>query len=252
MKNRTEGEIIQARSGALTRMKACGITPELQVLDNEASAAYKGAIRESGMTFQLVPPDDHRRNAAEKAIQTWKDHFIAALSGTAEYFPLHLWCQAIPQMERQLRLLRQTNINPKILTYAYLYAPHNYNVEPFVKIGMQSLVHDKPQRRRSFAQHCSKVRVLETSPEHYRCWKFWTKNTRTTRISGTMFFKHKYITNPTVTPEDTITAAAINLADSLRRNVKTQSIGKIKYADLKRLQAILANSQARDSNPSQP
>ena len=82
MKNRTEGEIIQARAIALTRMKTCEITLERQVLDNEASAAYKGAIRDSGMTFQLVPPEDHRRNAAEKAIQTWKDHFIAALSGT--------------------------------------------------------------------------------------------------------------------------------------------------------------------------
>ena len=252
MKNRTEGEIIQARARALTRMKTCGITPERQVLDNEASAEYKGAIRDSGMTFQLVPPEDHRRNAAEKAIQTWKDHFIAALSGTAKDFPLHLWCQTIPQLERQLCLLRQTNINPKISTYAYLYGPHNYNAEPFVPIGMQALVHDKPQKRRSFAQHCSKGWVLETSPEHYRCWKVWTKNTRTTRISGTMFFKHKYITNPTVTPADTITAAAINLAEALRKNVKAQSIGQINYADLKRLQAILTNAQARNSNPSQP
>jgi len=252
MKNRTEGEIIQARARALTRMKTCGITPERQVLDNEASAAYKDAIRESGMTFQLVPPDDHRRNAAEKAIQTWKDHFIAALSGTADDFPLHLWCQAIPQMERQLCLLRQTNINPKISTYAYLYGPHNYNAEPFVPIGMQALVHDKPQRRRTFAQHCSKGWVLATSPEHYRCWKVWTKTTRTTRISGTMFFKHKYITNPTVTPADTIIAAASNLADALRKNVKAQTIGQIKYADLKRLQAILANSQARESNLAPP
>ena len=106
MKNHTEGEIIQARARALTRMKACGIKPERQVLDNEASSAYKGAIRDSGMTFQLVPPEDHRCNASEKAIQTWKDHSIAALSGTAEDFPLHLWCQAIPKMERQLCLLR--------------------------------------------------------------------------------------------------------------------------------------------------
>ena len=133
-----------------------------------------------------------------------------------------------------------------------MYGPHNYNAEPFVPIGMQALVHNNPQRRRSFAQHCSKGWVLETSPEHYRFWKVWTKNTCTTRISGTMFFKHKYITNPTFTPADTITSAAINLSDALRRNVKAQSIGKINYADLKRLQEILANSQARDSNPYQP
>eukprot|EP00804_Cyclotella_cryptica_P012663 CCRYP_016929-RA/>CCRYP_016929-RA protein AED:0.40 eAED:0.44 QI:0/0/0/1/0/0/2/0/149 len=71
----------------LQRMKACGIQPTRQVLDNEISAAYKLAITASGMTYQLVPPDDHRRNIAEKAIQTWKDHFIAAISGTDAKFP---------------------------------------------------------------------------------------------------------------------------------------------------------------------
>ena len=64
-----------ARTRALARMQACHIKPTRQVLDNEASAAYKLSIKESGMDYQLVPPDDHRRNLAEKAIQTWKDHF---------------------------------------------------------------------------------------------------------------------------------------------------------------------------------
>ena len=71
-------------------MKACNITPRHQVLDNEISAAYRDAITTSGMTYQLVPPYDHRRNIAKKAIQTWKDHFVSALSGTADNFPLHL------------------------------------------------------------------------------------------------------------------------------------------------------------------
>jgi hypothetical protein len=65
-KNRTEGELILARTRALTRMRACGLKPRRQVLDNEASAAYKQSILESGLTYQLVPPDDHRRNVAEK------------------------------------------------------------------------------------------------------------------------------------------------------------------------------------------
>ena len=89
-KNRTEGELILARTRALTRMRACGLTPRRQVLDNEASAAYKQSMLDSGLTYQLVPPNDHRRNVAKKAIQTWKDHFIAELSGMPDNFPLHL------------------------------------------------------------------------------------------------------------------------------------------------------------------
>eukprot|EP00804_Cyclotella_cryptica_P027522 CCRYP_007476-RA/>CCRYP_007476-RA protein AED:0.26 eAED:0.26 QI:0/0/0/1/1/1/4/0/582 len=109
------------------------------------------------MTYQLVPPDDHRRNVAEKAIQTWKDHFVAVISGTADKFPLHLWCQLIPHMERQLNLLRQSNANPKISAYAHLYGPHDYNAAPFAPLGMEALAHDKPHRRKTYAQHCSRA-----------------------------------------------------------------------------------------------
>ena len=132
-------------------MRAAGLNPKHQILDNEASKKYKDAIVLSGMTFQLVPPDKHRRNIAEKAIQFWKDHFVSVLSGAASTFPLRLWCQVIPQTERQLLLLRQSNVNPKISSYAHLYGPHDYAALPFVPIGMETLVHDKPGRQRTWA-----------------------------------------------------------------------------------------------------
>eukprot|EP00804_Cyclotella_cryptica_P002793 CCRYP_009348-RA/>CCRYP_009348-RA protein AED:0.05 eAED:0.04 QI:0/0/0/1/1/1/3/0/1214 len=208
-KNKTEGELILARNRALQRMKACGIQPTRQVLDNEISAAYKLAITASGMTYQLVPPDDHRRNIAEKAIQTWKDHFIAVISGTDAKFPLHLWCQLLPQMERQLCLLRQSNAYPHISSHTHLYGHHDYNAHPFVPLGMEALVHDKPHRRKSFAQHCTKV-----------------------------FFKHKYITNPSITPADAIIAAAANLSHLLTNNLQAHHNNKVNQSDLTRLQIL--------------
>ena len=42
------------------------------------------------------------------------------------------------------------------------------------------------------------------------------KDTKATRISATVFQKHKYITNPEITPEDRVIAAAGNLADELK------------------------------------
>ena len=57
------------------------------------------------MTYQLVPPDDHRRNLAEKEIQMWKNHFIGGMSVNAESFPEHLLFQAIPEAEQQLLIL---------------------------------------------------------------------------------------------------------------------------------------------------
>ena len=246
LKNRTEGELILARRRALLRMKACGIIPAHQVLDNEASAAYKQEIKESGMTYQLVPPNNHRRNIAEKAIQTWKDHFVAVLSGTDNNFPMHLWCRLLPQAEKQLMLLMKTNINPKISAYAYLYGPHNYNAHPFVPIGMEAMVHDPPNKRRTFAQHCSKGYVLGTSTEHYRCWNLWNIKTKATRVSETAFFKHKYITNPTVTPEDAIISAANRMSQALRQ-YKPNNMCEDDVQALSRLEHIFTKAANNNS-----
>jgi hypothetical protein len=80
---------------------------------------------------------------------------------------------------------------------------------------MEALVNDQPHKRCLFAQHCRKAFIHGTSTKHYWCWKFWLVITRATPISGAAFFKHKYLTNPTVTPEDRVIEAAGALAQTL-------------------------------------
>jgi hypothetical protein len=49
--------------------------------------------------YQLVPPHCHRRNAAERAIGTFKEHFVhfvAGLSSVDPSFPLHFWDILLP------------------------------------------------------------------------------------------------------------------------------------------------------------
>ena len=80
----------------MTKLKAAGLDVDLQVLDNEASKAYKEAmVNKWNVKYQLVPPDMHRRNAAERAIRIFKAHFISILAGTDEDFPATFgicWC----------------------------------------------------------------------------------------------------------------------------------------------------------------
>ena len=147
-------------------------------------------------------------------------------------------------MERQLNLLGNSNTIPHISTYTHLYGHHNYNAKPFIPIGMEALTHDKPHHRKTFAQHCSKGWVLGMSPEHYRCWTIWSKDTRATRVTGRVLSKHKYLTNPHVTPEDQVMAAAANLATVLTTNKNTNQISHQKYKDLQRLQQILHKTAA--------
>jgi hypothetical protein len=59
LKNNTGGKLILGCARALERMWKAGVLPKHQVLDNKALAAYKKAIGNSDMTYELVPPDDH-------------------------------------------------------------------------------------------------------------------------------------------------------------------------------------------------
>ena len=53
-------------------------------------------------------------------------------------------------------LLHQSRVNPKIYAYAHVYGAHYYNSAPFFPIGMETIVHYKPKKIRTFAEHCSK------------------------------------------------------------------------------------------------
>jgi hypothetical protein len=63
-------------------------------------------MEEQDIDFQLAPPHLHRRNAAERAIRTFNNHFIAGLCSTDPDMPLHLWWdKLVPQALITLNLL---------------------------------------------------------------------------------------------------------------------------------------------------
>ena len=83
---------IAAYNIIMQRLRQRGHTVDLQVMDNEVSAAFRQAITEDwGIDFQLFPPDVHRRNITERAICTFKAHFLAILAGVHSTFPYFLW-----------------------------------------------------------------------------------------------------------------------------------------------------------------
>ncbi len=90
----------------MTRLAARGLSVDLQILDNEASAAYKQAIKFTWQSkFQLVPPEMHCCNRVERAIRTFKDIFLSILAGVDQSFPPYLWDLLLPQAELTLNLL---------------------------------------------------------------------------------------------------------------------------------------------------
>ena len=117
-----------------------GFKPKLNVMDNQCSKAVQTYIHSTGADIQLVNPDDHRVNAAERAIQTWKNHWIAGMGTLDPNCPLQLWCQFIEQGQDTLNMLRVSRINPKLSAYAVLEGQFNFDKTPLAPVGTKALV----------------------------------------------------------------------------------------------------------------
>ena len=100
-----------------------------------------------------MPPHIHRRNSAERAIQTFGNHFIAGLASTDSNFPLSNWCRLLPQAELTLNLLRPSRLNPKLSTYAQLEGAFDFTRTPLAPPGTRVIVREKPTQRRTWALH---------------------------------------------------------------------------------------------------
>ena len=92
-------------------------------------------MAEKDISFQLVPPHNHRANLAERAIQTFKAHFIATLASADPDFPLSQWDLLLEQANITLNLLRSSRSNPKLSAYAYLFGNFDYNATPLAPPG---------------------------------------------------------------------------------------------------------------------
>jgi hypothetical protein len=144
MKNKSEGSIIKAYLALWNQLTASGtVKPKTHIMDNKASEEYKQEIRKK-CTIQLVPPDNHRQNLAEQAIQTFKNHFKAILAGVDDTFPMRLWDRLLPQMIIALNFLRQSNAVPTISAHQYVF---NYNNMPLAPMGCAVQLHGSSERR---------------------------------------------------------------------------------------------------------
>jgi hypothetical protein len=59
-------------------------------------------------------------NAAERAIRTFKEHFVAGLSSVDPYLPLHVWDRLLPQPELTFNLLRTSRQHPQLSAAAIM------------------------------------------------------------------------------------------------------------------------------------
>jgi hypothetical protein len=195
---------IPAYNKLMSRLTARAHTIDHQVLDNEASAEYRRVItKDWNCSYQLVPPNVHRRNIAERAIQTFKAHFLSILAGLPSAFPNYLWDMLIPQTELTLNLLRQSHIAPALSAWeAYNNAPYNFDATPIGPCGCPVIIHNNPNKRLAWAFRGREGFSIGPALEHYRCFQVVDSLTKALVISDTVEFRHDYLAAPAVSYED--------------------------------------------------
>jgi len=177
MKNRTQQEFVRCYDLLHARLKNSGVVPVLQRLDNEASAALIRAIEEKQIDYQLASPNSHRHNPAERAIQTFKNHFISTLAGCDREFPVHLWCRLLPQCEMTLNMLRISRINPKLSAYSQIDGIFDFNRTPLAPLGMKAIVHERTSQRAAWASHGQRGFNIGPALHHYRHYSIFVIGT---------------------------------------------------------------------------
>jgi hypothetical protein len=118
-----------------------------------------------------------------------------------------------------LNLLWQSNVAPKISAFAHVYGHHDYMKKPFAPLGCAIHSHVKPNDHRSWDARANAGFNLGMPMEHHCCCRVYITKTQATQVSDTVNFEHQFITNPTVSPESLVVAAAQQLTAALKGNI---------------------------------
>ena len=146
-----DSSIFNAYKANFDKLAQKGFKPKLNVMDNQAKKHIKTFLTEEECKLLLIVPHNHRVNAAERAIQTFKDAFILALATTNCDVPLQLWDKLMPQVINTLNMMRASQINPSKLAYKVFYRPYDWNRYPLALLGCKAVVYKDGDTQGSWA-----------------------------------------------------------------------------------------------------
>jgi hypothetical protein len=121
---------------------------------NEASQLLKNYLYTQCISYQLLLPYSHRRNAAERAIRSFKDNLIYGIYSTDKAFPMHLWDIFLPHAVITLNMLITLRLNPKLSASTHSGVQYYYNMAPIAPIaplGKIIIAHETKNHRRTWA-----------------------------------------------------------------------------------------------------
>ena len=197
-----------ASPSLIHQLKSDATTTNVKIvrMDNECSELTKAWLATTNITLELTPVAQHRTNKAERAIRTWKNHFLATLAGIDPECPLSLWENFIEQAELTLNLMRESPASPTMSAFESLCGKFDVNATPIAPLGMKVLVHDTPENRGTWQAHGKPGFYTGRALLHYRCHTVWMIASRATRISDCLSWHPVLLKMPGSSPLEELTA----------------------------------------------
>jgi hypothetical protein len=198
------------------------------------------------MTWNInwSPHHCHRRNAAERAIRTFKENFVAGLSSADLTFPLHLCDRLLPQAEITLNILRTSRLHPQLTAAAHFHGLVDYNKTSFAPPGCKIIAHEKPGKQQTWAPHGQHGYSLVPAIHNYRCQNVYIAATASERIVDTLEFFSKKFPIPQLSSTDRLIMVANDMSNALKNphpKVPFSYIGDYTIAALTTLAEIFKN-----------
>ena len=81
---------VEAFDGIFTELEEKGHKPTFNAMDNQGTTPLKAYLKRKDCKWQFVEPNNHRVNAAERAIQSYKNHIINELCSADSKYPIQL------------------------------------------------------------------------------------------------------------------------------------------------------------------
>ena len=135
--------------------------------------------------YQFVPPHTKRSNRAERAIQTFKRHFISMLAGTHSSFPINFWHEIISQAEITLNILRAFSDQLNISAYHGIHRkPYDFLRHSLAPCGTLIVLHNSIRETRDNFGHIGFY--LGPAASHYRSYRCLVRETNSIRISDSI------------------------------------------------------------------
>jgi hypothetical protein len=251
IQNRKTEELVQGYNEMTEELQKAGIQPIVHRLDNETSTELIKAIEDRGIDYQIASPGDHRLNHAERAIQTFKNHFISILYGTDSSFPANQWCRLIRQAVMTLDMCRASRINPKLSAYQQIWGNFDFNRTPMAPPGCKVIVHERALKRGAWASHGIAGFYIRPAMHHYRNYKAYITETRGIRTTNTIEFFPDKVDMPTTSSDDRLAAATEDLVAALKNPhppIPFLDQGTVTNDAIKKLQSIYLSPRKDDTS----